>query len=195
MSTARPKQLTELKVTCTSTDCGNDLHCFLQKKAEAGPHGPCRECGADLVDWPRLHARDMNDVRHTFDALQRERIRHHCFHHEFTKRAFNYAKRAGYKKLDERAHHQVRKSIGPAEPFRDGYQTKLHSDNPIDDARHATATCCRRCFEYWYGVPKGRDLTDPEIDFAAKLVMAFLRLRLPDLTDEPQFVPHVRKGR
>ena len=195
MSTAKPKQLTELKVTCTSTDCDNDLHCFRQKKAKAGPHGPCRECGADLVDWPRLHARDMDDVEHTFLALGRERIRHDCFHHEFSQRASNYAKRAGYKRLEERVRKRVRTSIAPAEPFRDGYQTPLHGDNPIHDAQHATATCCRRCFEYWYGVPKNRDLDDREIEYASELIMRFLHLRFPDLTDEPQKVPFIRVGR
>ena len=28
--------------------------------------GKCRACGADLVDWKRLHRRDKADAEHTF---------------------------------------------------------------------------------------------------------------------------------
>lgn len=188
----QPKPLPELNVTCTSTDCDNDLHCFLQKQRKAGPHGPCRQCGADLVDWSRLHARDLKDVDHTFEALKRERIRHHYFHRESTQHAVNYAQRAGAKALDERVRKRVRNSIGPAQPYRDGAQTPVNGKNPIHDAQHATATCCRRCFEYWYGIPVGGELTERELDYASELILRFLNLRYPDLPDEPQKIPPIR---
>jgi hypothetical protein len=46
------------KVTCTSTDCDEDLHCFRQAKKrgeEQVQGGRCRDCGADLVDFTRAH--------------------------------------------------------------------------------------------------------------------------------------------
>ena len=71
-----------LDIKCTSTDCDNDLHCFKQlRKMTPDQRGKCRACGADLVDWKRLHRRDKSDAAHTFAALQHELIRHHFFHH------------------------------------------------------------------------------------------------------------------
>ena len=92
--------LMPLGMTCTSTDCHNDLHFFRPKpdrtrKLELGAdpmnniiplqprlmeeshpprrqvsnRGPCRVCGADLIDWERVTRRDLVDVAHTFQAL------------------------------------------------------------------------------------------------------------------------------
>lgn len=70
-----------LDIKCTSTDCDNDLHCFKQlKKMTPDQRGKCRACGANLIDWKRLHRRDRGDAAHTFEALQHEMIRHHFFH-------------------------------------------------------------------------------------------------------------------
>ena len=52
-----------LKIKCTSADCENELHCFKQlKKMTEEQRGKCRFCGADLVNWDRLHMRDFGDV-------------------------------------------------------------------------------------------------------------------------------------
>ena len=48
--------LPPLDIKCTSADCENELHCFKQlKKMTEEQRGKCRYCGADLVDWDRLH--------------------------------------------------------------------------------------------------------------------------------------------
>lgn len=83
-----------LDIKCTSTDCDNDLHCFKQlKKMTPDQRGKCRVCGADLVDWKRLHGRDKNDAAHTFAALQHELIRHHFFHRPVDDKALRHARR------------------------------------------------------------------------------------------------------
>ena len=62
-----------LKITCTATDCSNDLHCFkVHRKMATADHGKCRACGVDLVDWRRVHRRNIRDAAHTFEALKRE---------------------------------------------------------------------------------------------------------------------------
>ena len=192
---AKKKELTELKVRCTSSDCENGLHCFLQAQRKAQAYGPCRECGIDLVDWERVHSRDLHDVDHTFSALQNERIRHHFWHLAFSQQAINYARRRGYKGLEERVRKRIRSSIGKAQPYKDGAQTPMGGKNPIYYAQHATSTCCRRCFDYWHGVPPGSELTHDEVEYAAALAMKYLRLRLPDLTENGEKVPPIRKGR
>lgn len=183
-----------LDIKCTSTDCKNDLHCFKQlKKMLPSQRGKCRACGADLIDWKRLHRRDTADVAHTFSALQHELIRHHFFHRPVDDVAIRHAQRKGRIQLKEAALDRLRKYLSPAEPPRDGYQTPLEG-NAIYYAQHATATCCRTCLEYWHAIPKGRPLTPQELDYCSALVDLFLDQKLPGLADEPIKVPRRSRG-
>jgi Domain of unknown function (DUF4186) len=183
-----------LEIKCTSVDCANDLHCFKQlKKMTQDQRGKCRACGANLVDWKRLHRRDSADVAHTFKALQHELIRHHFFHRPVDDRAMRHAQRKGRFALKDAARDRLRKYLAPAEPVRDGRQTPLEG-NAIFYAQHATATCCRTCLEYWHNIPKGRPLKPEELDYCATLVELFLDEKLPDLGDEPIKVPRRGSG-
>lgn len=183
-----------LEIKCTSTDCDNDLHCFKQlKKMTPDQRGKCRDCGADLVDWKRLHRRDKGDAEHTFEALQHELIRHHFFHRPVDDGAMRHAQRKGRDQLKDAARDRLRKYLAAAEPPRDGRQTPLEG-NAIYYAQHATATCCRTCLEYWHDIPKGRPLTDAEFDYCVSLVDLFLDEKLPDLADEPIHVPRRTRG-
>lgn len=183
-----------LDIKCTSVDCDNDLHCFKQlKKMTPGQRGRCRACGADLVDWDRLHRRDKADARHTFAALQHELIRHHFFHKPVDDTAMRHAQRKGRTLLKQAARDRLRKYLAPADPPRDGRQTPLEG-NAIYYAQHATGTCCRTCLEYWHDIPKGRPLTPQEFDYCVTLIDLFLNEKLPDLGDEPIKVPPRRRG-
>src|SRR5215211_7684317 len=96
-TTTLPDELKPLGMTCTSTDCPSGLHYFRPKpdgrrgssvpgktpKVPIPSRGPCRSCGADLVDWDRVTKRDLSDVAHTFEELRKERIRHYFWHAEF----------------------------------------------------------------------------------------------------------------
>jgi hypothetical protein len=193
---AGKKKLTPLKITCTSSACDDGLHCFKQTKGQGSERvsgGKCRDCGADLVDFPRVQRRRLNDLDYTFGSLKYELIRHHFWHLEFDLRAKNYARRKGRLALRIAAEHRIRKSVGPAEPFRDGTQTGK-TGNPIYYAQHATATCCRKCIEYWHGIERGRELTEEEMGYFTALVNMFLDERLPDLKDDREKVPPLRFG-
>jgi hypothetical protein len=155
--------------------------------------GKCRACGADLVDWHRLHRRDKNDASHTFQALQHELIRHHFFHRSVDEAAKRHAQRKGRVALKDSARDRLRKHLAVAEPPRDGRQTPLQG-NAIYYAQHATATCCRTCLEYWHDIPKGRSLTTEEFDYCATLVDLFLDEKLPELADQPVNVPRRQSG-
>ena len=182
-----------LDVKCTSADCENELHCFKQlKKMAEDQRGKCRYCGADLVDWNRLHVRDFGDVTHTFAALKNEMIRHHFFHIEIDEKAIRHAQRKGRILLKQAARHRLIKYLGPAEPARDGRQTPFDG-NAIFYAQHATATCCRTCLEYWHDIPKGGKLTAEELAYCAALVDCYLDERLPELADGPIRVPNMRR--
>jgi len=188
--------LKPLKITCTSTDCGHNLHCFKATRdmKSANKQGQCRDCGAKLVDWPRVHEKDARDASYTFTVLKCELIRHKFWHVEIDPKAINYAKRKGYSGLEAAARHRIRKSVGPAKPPRDGQQTPMEgSGNPIYYAQHATASCCRKCMEYWHAIPQGRALTEDEIMYLTELAVFYFRERLPPLTQDGESVPPIRK--
>jgi hypothetical protein len=79
-ATAKAKLALEpLDITCTSSDCGHNLHCFLATKSMVaqGRKGACRSCGARLVDWSRIYKKNLGDAAHTFAMLNLELVRHH----------------------------------------------------------------------------------------------------------------------
>ena len=83
----------------------------------------------------------------------------------------------------------IAKKIGGVPDAYDGRQTKLEG-NVLFYAQHATATCCRRCAWYWYGIPRDRELTPTEQAFCADIVLAYLdrrdgELRAIEATPEP----------
>jgi hypothetical protein len=157
----------------------------------ADQKGACRACGAKLVDWRRVHKRDTSDIAYTFKALKYELIRHHNWHIDIDIRAVNYARRKGTKGLLVAVYDRIKKSVGSAEPYRDGMQTPKEG-NIIFYAQHATASCCRKCIEYWHDIPQGRDLTPEEITYLVNLVMAYIKERLPNLKDEGEYVPRIK---
>ena len=155
--------------------------------------GACRTCGAKLVDWQRLYQHDLTDVTYTFDALKFEMIRHHFWHVDIDEKAVNYARRKGISGLEVAIPSRIRKSVGSGNNPYDGRQTPMAgSGNPIHYAQHATASCCRKCMEYWHGISPNRDLTENEIDYLAELAMLYIKDRLPDLTNEGEHVPPMR---
>ncbi|WP_019914319.1 DUF4186 family protein [Paenibacillus sp. HW567] len=187
--------LPPLNIKCTDSDCENDLHCFLstKKMAKEGKTGSCRNCGVDLVDWDRTHMNEVNDVDYKFHIMKKEMIRHHFWHVTIDQKAINYAKRKGRIKLTESVKSRLKSSVGSASPYRDGQQTPFKG-NPIYYAQHATATCCRRCIEEWHDIPKGRELTESELEYMCTLVNKYLSERIPSITEGGEKVPVIRRG-
>jgi hypothetical protein len=169
--------------------------------AQTYPAGSCQTCGTRLVPWERVQRRDLLDAAHTFDQLKTELIRHHEFHTPLHQHAINYAKRKGLVLLKEKVAQHLKKSIGPAKPFRDGSQTHYptatdpRGQDIIYSAQHATACCCRKCAELWHGIPQGRDMTEEELSYLTELAMLFIRERLPDIGNGREYVPRVRRPR
>jgi Domain of unknown function (DUF4186) len=179
------QKLEPLKVRCTSADCGNDLHCFRKsREMAASDRGKCRYCRADLIDWARVQRRDVRDVAFTFNELKNEMIRHHFWHVEIDEKAINHALRKGRVLLNIASHKRLVQSVGRVKPFHDGFQTP-YSGNIIYYAQHAVAACCRKCVDYWHGIPEGRALTEDEIEYLDSLVNLYIKERLPDLPDRP----------
>lgn len=191
---ADTETLAPLKVTCTTADCTDNLHCFKfhSRKMKGGDRGTCRYCGVSLVDWTRVHARDVSDVEHTVEALKHEFIRHHFWHAAIDQKADEHARRKGRTALRLAAQARVTNSVGAAQPNRDGQQTPF-SGNVLFYAQHATACCCRSCIEYWHGIPKGQPLEQSQIDYFTDLIMTYVQQRMPRLPDEPEKIPRRRR--
>lgn len=191
------RKRSKLNITCTSTDCNNGLHCFkpTRKMKKDGDTGKCRECGADLIDWSRVHQKEILDAEYTFKSLKYELIRHEFWHRDLTKKAINYAKRKGYSGLKKRATTVIKKYVDQIDEAWDGRQTPMDDEdmNAIHYAQHGTATCCRKCVEYWHGIPKDRKYSDEEIEYLADLIMLYIKDRFPPLTDDGENVPPIRK--
>lgn len=187
--------LVPLAITCTSTKCDDGLHCFKQsrKMKAANRRGECRSCGARLVDWERIQRRDITDIDYAFASLKSEMIRHYYWHIDFDQKAINHALRKGRTRIHADAEKVIRKKVGPAEPFRDGTQTPRNG-NVIHYAQHATASCCRKCIEYWHGIERGRELTDEEVSYLAGLAVRYIDERLPRLPATGQKVSPIRDG-
>lgn len=186
--------LKPLKITCTSTDCTNGLHCFRQtrKLLASSQQGRCRTCGVELIDWNRVHKRNPADATYTFAALKYELVRHYFWHVEIDLRAVNHARRKGQIELWAAAEQRIRKAVGQEEPPLDGRQTPREgSGNVIYYAQHATASCCRKCIAEWHGIPRGRELTEDEIAYLTTLVILYIDERLPLLTLGREHVPRL----
>jgi uncharacterized protein DUF4186 len=194
---ARSKR--KLNISCTDSDCGNGLHCFKATEEMVAQNnvGVCRECGVQLVDWERVHCRNTRDVENTFAMLKLEKVRHFFWHVPINQHAMNHARRKGRKGLRERVRKHLSTAIGPANPWHDGIQTpmEMEAPNAIPYGQHATATCCRKCVEYWHGIPRGKIICEQDLIYLAELVCRFLEERIPNLTEEGERIPPIRSRR
>lgn len=176
------------KSRCKRAECNNGLHCFLKHKKRKTSEGSCWACGVDVIDWTRVHKRDIDDIEHTVNALKNERIRH-----EFwcvvplTEYAIMHTRHFGKDGLLEAARNRIRVAVGkPANGRWDGQQTPWEDKaNALQFAQHATATCCRKCIAVWHGISSNRPLAEDEIEYFAQLVHHFVLERIPDLPNEP----------
>lgn len=196
MNDKAPLELMPLEITCTSSACDSGLHCFKATRELRAKNavGACRSCGAELVDWQRVHDRNAVDATFTFEQLKLELIRHYFWHVEFDQKALDHALRKGRKALHAAARRRLESSVGRAGSPYDGRQTPFKG-NTLYYAQHATASCCRACMEYWHAIPKDRDLTEDELEYLASLMVLFLDERLPDLPDDPTIVPRKPRPR
>jgi hypothetical protein len=188
--------LPPLKITCTSTRCNDNLHCFrlTKRQRQQGPDGRCRECGVELIDWARVRRREIKDAPHTVAALKLELIRHHFWHLLLSEYAENYAVRKGKDGLRTAVRHQLEQAIGSPVHPRQGRQTPRENSpkaTAVHYAQHATATCCRACLEEWHGIEPGADLKEAELDYLTDLVMLYIVSKIPYLEKQGQKIPRM----
>ena len=85
-----------------------------------------------------------------------------------------YIKEKGLEVIEKHAYELLEKRLAPAYIPNDGKQTPMRG-HPVFLAEHATATCCRNCLAKWYHIPKGRELTQEELDYIVSIIMAWIK--------------------
>lgn len=183
-------------------DCAVGLHTYHSSK-RFNPQGYpiCKYCGADVVDWSRIHRRDPKEVEYTVTQLKSDRFRYEFWIREIDEVAKAHALRKGLISLEQAALIRLKKSVGEvykmpdgtSRPYRDGFQTPF-SGNSIFYAQHALACCCRKCMQYWHGVPYGINLDDNELEYFTHLIMIYVKARLPEVGIRGVRLPRKRIG-
>ena len=127
-------------------------------KAEAEENGAEREFESVDKAMERL---GMSRFRSRFSLNEKEK---------------EYVRTKGMAVIKQHAAEIVRKRLAPAEIRNDGKRTRMrHGLHPVFIAQHATACCCRGCFEKWHGIPKGVRLSQSEQDYAVSLITEWIR--------------------
>ena len=115
----------------------------------------------------------MRDLDELFEALGRSAFRSRF---RLGGREAAYLREKGLTVVLGHAREFVEKRLAPAEPANDGRQTPMRN-HPVFIAQHATATCCRGCLEKWHHIPKGRPLSDREVQYVVAVLERWLLRR------------------
>lgn len=168
--------LKEVTISCAAKDCENDKHLFRPMRGkwrELEEQPACQGCGDTSVDMSVTRAKDLTRRDAIFRELGREFIRDHYLGKPIDKKARRLIRRYGVQGVRDRALSRVKSAIGGEPNDWDGRQTK-YDGNILFYAQHATATCCRKCAYYWYGIPRTGCLSEADLAFCHGLVQAYL---------------------
>jgi hypothetical protein len=112
----------------------------------------------------------MRDMDELFAALAKSNFRRRF---RLRGREAAYFQEKGLETILEHARGFLRNRLAPAEPANDGRQTPM-KNHPAFIAQHATGTCCRGCLEKWHRIPKGRPLSDREVEYVVAVLRRWL---------------------
>ena len=176
--------LKKVKISCTAKDCGSDLHLYRPKRGEwkaLDDQPACQGCGDAEVDMSVTRARDISQPGAIFAELGREFVRYVYLNRPIDARARRLIRRDGMAGIRAKVRERVERSIGQEPNAFDGRQTPLEG-NVLYYAQHATATCCRRCAWYWYGIPRDGAMSEESLLFCVGLIDAYLDRREGEIT-------------
>ena len=81
----------------------------------------------------------------------------------------------GWEVIKNHAYDFVKEKLKPANPLNDGKQTPMKG-HPVFIAMHACGCCCRGCLEKWHKIPKGRELTENEVNYIVYLLLSWIKI-------------------
>jgi hypothetical protein len=111
-----------------------------------------------------------NKISQTLESLKKSTFRSKF---KLTEKDRQYIRNKGINTIRQHAIDFIKTRIAPQYPKNDGKQTPMKG-HPVFIAQHATAICCRGCIQKWYGIKKGKELSDQEIQFLVELIMGWI---------------------
>ena len=111
------------------------------------------------------------DINVILDKLSKSKFRS-SFH--LNKKMKEYVDEKGMATVKMHAYEIINKRLKPSNIPNDGKQTPMRQVHPVFIAQHAQACCCRGCLEKWYKIPKGKELTNEDVDFIVSILIAWI---------------------
>ena len=120
---------------------------------------------------------ELNDIQKNYILKKLALLRKSRFRNSFhlKKYMFDYIDKVGLNKIEEHARDLVKNRIASSNPYNDGKQTPMKG-HPVFVAQHACGCCCRSCIEKWHKIPKGRPLTEKEINYLVCLIVYWIKI-------------------
>ena len=109
------------------------------------------------------------------EELSKSKFRN-SFH--LNKKMKTYITEKGMKKIKNHAYDFIEERLKLAYPINDGKQTPMKQVHPIFIAQHACACCCRSCIQKWHHIPKGRELTNNEVNYIVELLLNWIKTEM-----------------
>ena len=82
----------------------------------------------------------------------------------------------GIDRILDQAWQMLERQLKPASPLHEGHQAPSRGE-PVTIARHATALCCRKCMLRWHQIPRGRELSYVEMNYAMSVLREWFYLQ------------------
>ena len=117
---------------------------------------------------------NMSVIESKINSLAMSKFRG-SFH--LRKYMIDYINDKGLNQIEKDAYYFIKNRLSDISMVKDGKQTPMKG-HPVFIAQHATATCCRKCFNKWFGVHMDGLLTNHEQDFAVALIMSWIKKEL-----------------
>ena len=86
----------------------------------------------------------------------------------------DYINDKGLKTIENHTREFIINRLAPENPKSDGKQTPFKG-HPCFIAQHACACCCRSCLEKWHHIPKGKNLTQSEINYIVNILIEWIK--------------------
>ena len=111
------------------------------------------------------------NIEYVLDRLSKSKFRN-SFH--LNKKMKEYVKEKSIDVIRNHTYEFVNSRLKPEYISNDGKQTPMKQVHPTFIAQHATATCCRGCLEKWHHIPKGKELTEKEVDHVVNIIIRWI---------------------
>lgn len=109
-------------------------------------------------------------INKKIDSLSKSKFRG-SFH--LNKKMIDYINEKGLSTIESHAYDFINNKLKPKNPINDGKQTPM-KNHPVFIAQHACGFCCRGCLERIHNIPKGRELTNEEVDYIVRFIMIWI---------------------